>query len=59
MGSTVHTELPLPNNGRFLRLARAHVQELAPWPTCLRTRLAYIASEGERVGQPWEPLATP
>jgi len=59
MGSTVHTELTLPNAMSFLRLARAHVRELAPWPTCLRTRLADIASERERVGQTWEPLATP
>ena len=59
MGSTVHTELTLPNDMIFLRLARAHVRGVAPWPTCLRTRLAYIASERERAGQTWEPLATP
>ena len=51
MGSTVHTELTLPNAMSFLRLARAHVRELAPWPICQQTRLAYIVKERERVTQ--------
>jgi hypothetical protein len=30
MGSTVHTELTLPNDRRFLRLASAHVWGASP-----------------------------
>lgn len=59
MGSTVHTELTLPNEMGYLRLVRIHVRELATLADLPADQAGRHRKRAGAVGPTWEPLATP